>query len=187
MGIRITDRDRKIIDFVGKNPCFGETLCSIFFSATSYVTASHRLMLLAEHGYINRYREGYGCPYFYFLGTKCPKQQIHLDLIAKCYVFLENTHYKVLSWNREVTLKNGIRPDVITDIKDVNNGRTATLYIEVERYNNSLLKKIEKYEEIYRTVTNDFAILYVCDDKFSKCSCCKINQLTIEVLKSFCK
>ncbi len=155
----ITERDLKALDFIGKCPCKSDIIQKLFYP--SYSVTMYRLRAMLADGYINRYRGGVGQKYVYYT-DKRPKQIEHMNMIAMSCLWLKNRGYRVLNFKREVRL-DGVRPDAIIGIEK--NGEYGVLMVEIERFNNTLVKKISLYEKIYKEKKyfNTFKILYVCN------------------------
>lgn len=153
----MTDRDLKVIEFVAMNPCSVDVIERLFYP--SYRVATRRLNKIVEYGYLKRYRESPNEKYFYYTG-KLPKQREHLNISIKTILYAQSLGYEVVEFRREVKLDN-IRPDAIIGLKK--NDKSGVLLVEVERFNNSLKKKIKKYEEIYKNKKyfSKFKILYI--------------------------
>ena len=157
----ITDRDIKALNFIQKNPCRSDVIQQLFYP--SYRVAMKRLEKITDEGYCKRYRENLNKKYFYYVGNK-PKQINHLDMTARSILWIKSKGYDVLNFKREVQL-DGARPDAVIGIEK--NGEYGVLMIEIERFNNTLNKKISIYEKVYREKKyfNSFKILYVCSKK----------------------
>lgn len=153
----MTDRDLKVIDFVSKNPCRSDVIEKLFY--TSYRVAMRRLQKICDYGYLKRWRDNPNEKYFYYIG-KLPKQKEHLNLAAKTILYAKSLGYEVVEFRREVKL-DSIRPDAILGLK--RGDKYGVLVVEVERFNNSLKKKLEKYEKIYKDKKyfSKFKILYI--------------------------
>lgn len=159
----LTERDLKVLDFIQKNPCRSDVIEKLFYP--SYRVAMKRLSVMVDDGYCKRYRETPNHKYFYYCKSR-PKHLEHFDLTSRSILWIQSQGYKVVSFRREVKL-DGAKPDAIAGIKK--NGQYGILMIEIERFNNTLNKKISIYERIYREKKyfNTFKILYVCNKKVS--------------------
>lgn len=157
----ITKRDTEVLEFIKNNPCKSDIIEKLFYP--SYRVAMKRLNTMYEEGYVKRYRPTPNDKYFYYIGTK-PKQVEHMDLTARSILWIKSKGYNVVSFKREVKLE-GIRPDAIAGIEK--GGNCGILMIEIERFNNSLKKKLELYEKIYKDKKyfSEFKILYVCNNR----------------------
>lgn len=169
-------RDVEIVKFIAQNPCYTDTIANLFFHGNPY-SACRRLKKLEENGYIKRVRHNYFEPFFLYRST-LPKQLKHLDLIAKTYIYIRTLGYEIIEWQREVN-ENNIRPDAKALVKK--NGITFTLYVEVERFENKLPKKLPKYEAL-QTDKNKIAILLVYDNKYKAESKIPITRVTTDVI-----
>ena len=150
----MTKRDLEIAQFIEDNPCRSDTIAKVFNMPIR--VANRRLKALTEYGYINRYREDIHTRYFYYAGTR-PKQVEHMNLVALSYVWIREQGYTIINFKREVKL-DGIRPDAVALVSK--NGKKSFICVEVERYNNRLPKKIDKYR--MQTQITNFSILYIC-------------------------
>lgn len=159
----LTERDVKALEFIKNNPCRSDVLEKLFYP--SYRVAMKRLSTLVDDGYCKRYRETPNHKYFYYCGKR-PKHLEHFDLTARTIIWMKSKGYNVLNFKREVKL-DGAKPDAIAGIEK--DGRYGVLMIEVERFNNTLNKKISLYEKMYREKKyfNTFKILYVCNKQVS--------------------
>lgn len=157
----ITKRDKEVLEFIKNNPCKGDIIEKLFYP--SYRVAMKRLNVMYEARYVKRYRSTPNDKYFYYIGTK-PKQIEHMDLTARSILWIKSRGYNVISFKREVKL-DGIRPDAIVGIEK--GDKYGILMIEIERFNNSLKKKLGAYEKIYKEQKyfNEFKILYVCNNR----------------------
>ncbi|MGM9543794.1 MAG: hypothetical protein ACI3T9_02295 [Romboutsia timonensis] len=153
----MTDRDLKVIEFVSKNPCRSDLIEKLFYP--SYRVAMRRLQKIVDYGYLKRYRDSPNEKYFYYSG-KMPRQFEHLNLSVKTILYAKSLGYEVVEFRREVKLDN-IRPDAVIGLKK--NNKYGVLLVEVERFNNSLKKKLTKYEQIYKDKKyfSKFKILYI--------------------------
>ncbi len=150
------ERDLLITEFIENNPCRSTTIAKVFNMPIRIV--NRRLKALTEYGYINRYRENVNNAYFYYASSNRPKQIHHMDLVALSYVYIRQMGYEILSFRREVAL-NGIRPDALVLVSKDN--RQHYICVEVERNNNRLPKKINKYH--MQQQLKEYEILYVCN------------------------
>lgn len=159
----MTDRDAKVLEFIKNNPCRSDVLEKLFYP--SYRVAMKRLSALVDYGYCKRYRETPNHKYFYYCNKK-PKHLEHFDMTARSIIWIQSQGYNVLEFRREVKL-DGAKPDAIVGIEKNNN--YGILMVEIERFNNTLNKKISIYENIYREKKyfNTFKILYVCNKQVS--------------------
>ena len=157
----MTSRDSKVVSFVSANPCRSDVIQKIFYP--SYRVAMRRLNKLVDYGYLKRWRESPNEKYFYYTKSR-PKQLEHLNTAAKTILYAKSIGYEVIEFRREVKLDN-IRPDAVLGLKKGN--QYGVLLVEVERFNNSLKKKIDKYEKIYkeRKYFSKFKILYISNYK----------------------
>lgn len=153
----MTSRDSEVVSFVSANPCRSDVIQKIFYP--SYRVAMRRLNKLTEYGYIKRWRESPNEKYFYYTKSR-PKQIEHLNTAAKTILYCKSLGYEVVEFRREVKLDN-IRPDAILGLR--RGDKYGVLLVEVERFNNSLKKKLEKYEKIYKEKKyfSKFKILYI--------------------------
>jgi hypothetical protein len=121
----------------------------------------YRLEKMVDEGYLKRYRESQNKKYFYYIGKR-PRQIEHMDMTTRSILWIQSKGYEVLNFKREVIL-DGARPDAIVGIEK--NGQYGVLMVEIERFNNTLAKKIPVYEKIYKEKKyfNTFKILYVCN------------------------
>lgn len=166
----MTDRDRQVIEFIQNSPCRSDLIIRLFYP--SYRVGTRRLNKLVELGYCKRTRESTTDRYFYFCGRQ-PKQLDHMDLIARSQLWLIQKGYTIERFKREVKL-NGVRPDALIVISK--GSKTGVLMLEVERYNNRLPKKIDKYIDILNSKElGKFKILYVCNTNISNNSIDIIN------------
>ncbi|WP_069999462.1 hypothetical protein [Cellulosilyticum sp. I15G10I2] len=154
----LTERDLKALEFISKCPCKSDVVQKLFYP--SYSVTMYRLRAMIADGYIKRYRGGVGEKYFYYTGKR-PKQIEHMNMVAMCYLWIKSKGYEVLNFKREVKLGE-VKPDAIIGIEK--NGEYGVLMIEIERFNNTLVKKISSYEKIYKDKRyfNTFKVLYVC-------------------------
>lgn len=154
----LTERDLNVVEFIEKNPCRSDVIQKLFYP--SYRVAMNRLNKMVDEGYLRRYRENPNKKYFYYIGSR-PKQIEHMDLATRSILWIQSKGYQVLNFKREVKL-DGARPDAVAGI--TKNNEYGILMIEIERFNNTLNKKIPIYERIYkeRKYFNSFKILYVC-------------------------
>ena len=154
----LTERDLKALEFIQNNPCRSDIIQQMFYP--SYRVAMNRLARMVDEGYCKRYRENPNEKYFYYSGKK-PKQIQHMDMAARSILWIRSKGYEVLNFKREVKL-DGARPDAVAGISKGN--EYGVLMIEIERFNNTLAKKISLYEKIYKDKKyfNTFKILYVC-------------------------
>lgn len=160
----MTKRDLEVVEFVSANPCKSDVIYKLFYP--SYRVAMRRLNKLVEYGHLKRFRESPNEQYFYY--TKCrPRQIEHINTAAKTILYARALGYEVVEFKREVKLDN-IRPDAIMALKKDN--EVGILMVEVERFNNSLKKKLSSYEQIYREKKyfSSFKILYISN--FNVCS-----------------
>ncbi|WP_069997731.1 hypothetical protein [Cellulosilyticum sp. I15G10I2] len=157
----LTERDNKALEFIKKNPCRSDIIHILFYP--SYRVAMYRLEKMVDEGYCKRYRENPNAKYFYYTGNK-PRQIEHMDMAARSILWIRSKGYEVLNFRREVKL-DGARPDAVIGIQKSN--EYGVLMIEIERFNNTLNKKISIYEKVYRErkYFNSFKILYVCSKK----------------------
>lgn len=155
----ITERDKEVIGFITKCPCYSDTIQELFYPSVR--VANRRLELMTDYKYIRRFRERVNDKYFYYTGRK-PKQLEHMDLAARTLIWIKQQGYKVLEFKREVKF-DGARPDAVIGI--YKNGKYGVVVLEVERFNNSLERKISIYERILREgkLFNTFKILYICN------------------------
>ena len=153
----MTNRDSEVVSFVSANPCRSDVIQKIFYP--SYRVAMRRLNKLTEYGYLKRWRESPNEKYFYYTKSR-PKQLEHLNTAAKTILYAKSLGYEVVEFRREVKL-DSIRPDAILGLK--RGDKYGVLVVEVERFNNSLKKKLEKYEKIYKDKKyfSKFKILYI--------------------------
>lgn len=157
----MTSRDLKVIEFVSKNPCRSDLIEKLFYP--SYRVAMRRLQKIVDYGYLKRHRDNPNEKYFYYSG-KLPKQKEHLNLAAKTILYAKSMGYDVVEFRREVKLDN-IRPDAVLGLRQ--GDKYGVLLVEVERFNNSLKKKLDKYEKIYKDKKyfSKFKILYISNYK----------------------
>lgn len=80
--------------------------------------------------------------------TKTPKQIEHVRLISRFYPYLESQGYKVIKYDYEVTLSEGIRADALAVAKSPE-GKVEVYVVECERSNTSIPDKIKAYEKYY--------------------------------------
>lgn len=155
----LTVRDMNALEFISSNPCRSDIIEKLFYP--SYRVAMYRLNKMVNEGYCKRYRESPNKKFFYYTGSK-PKQIDHMDLAARSILWIKENGYNVLNFRREIKL-DGARPDAIVGIE--RNGKYGILMVEIERFNNTLNKKISIYEKVYREKKyfNTFKILYVCN------------------------
>lgn len=157
----LTKRDLEVLDFIKNNPCRSDILERLFYP--SYRVAMKRLSVMVKDGYCKRYRGNPNEKYFYYVGRR-PKQIDHMDMAARTILWIQDKGYKVIKFKREVKL-DGVRPDAVVGIEK--DGEYGILMVEIERFNNTLNKKISIYENVYRErkYFNAFKILYVCNKK----------------------
>jgi hypothetical protein len=150
----ITNRDWKVIEFVDKIPCYGDTLQKIFYPSPR--VAYYRLSFLHDYLYIKRNRHGANDKYFYFTKRESA-QKLHLDLLAKTYLWLINNKYTVDILTVQTQIGN-LRPDMTINLE--RNGKKVYMAVELQRMFDS--EKIKKYEE------SEFKkLLYVSDKKIT--------------------
>lgn len=179
-GLRLQPRDIQAIKFVAQNPCYSDTICKLYYNNNINV-CNKRLTKMTDYGYLNRTRNYIGEAYFYYVDTKTPPhQRIHLDLVAKSYLFL-STLGRILEWEREPTDLSNIIPDAKALITQ--DDITGIIYVEVERYHNCLKQKIKLYEDNYNP-DNPFSLLYFCNDNYSVSSPIPVIQVTLDTLVS---
>lgn len=139
----ITDRDYKVVEFVSKLPCYSDTIQKIFFSNTSQRVTNRRLTFLHDYLYLRRSRHGANDKYFYFTKRE-PKQKLHLDYIARTYLWIYQNGYKIHDFEVQKDYDKLI-PDMVLQIEK--DGKKGTLAVEVELSNNNIARKIKKYED----------------------------------------
>lgn len=135
----ITNRDWKVVEFVDKIPCYSDTIQKLFYP--SKCVANRRLAFLNDYLYIRRSRHGANDKYFYYT-KKEPSQKLHLDLLARTYLWLINEGYRVDIMTVQTQIGN-IRPDMTCKVE--RNRKTAIMAVEIQRMFDS--EKIKKYEE----------------------------------------
>lgn len=175
----LTNRDKEVLEFISKNPCRSDTIIRLFYP--SYRVGTKRLQVMTDAKYLKRYRESPNCKYFCYVGSK-PKQLEHMDMAVKTILWVKSKGYTVLSFKREIKL-DGARPDAIIGIEK--NGQYGILMVEIERFNNTLKKKIELYERILEEgkYFNTFKILYVCNKEITSDKVDVINVKPKEIEK----
>lgn len=153
----MTERDLKVVKFVSANPCKSDVIYKLFYP--SYRVAMRRLNKLVEYGYLKRFRESPNEQYCYYAKQR-PRQIEHLNIAAKTILYARSLGYEVIEFRREIKLDN-IRPDAIMALQKGN--EVGILIVEVERFNNSLKKKLKSYEQIYKEQRyfSKFKILYI--------------------------
>lgn len=147
----LTDRDKTVINFIERIPCYSYTIKDLFFKSTR--TANRRLEKLYDYKYVNRTREHASKHYFYWgKGKREPadKHKKHYDLIARAYKwidkFCKDKNYTLLSL--EIQKKHGkVKPDLILYLQGEKNGEIveSVLPVEIERGNN-IGVTINKYD-----------------------------------------
>ena len=173
----LTDRDKKALEFISNNPCRSDVVARLFYP--SYRVAMRRLNAMYDNGYCRRYRETPNNKYFYYVGKR-PKHLEHFDLTARSILWMQSKGYDVLSFKREIKLDR-VKPDAIAGIKK--GDKTGILMIEIERFNNTLKKKIELYEKVLKEQKyfSSFKILYVCNKQVYSDIVSIINIKPVEV------
>lgn len=136
----ITDRDRKVLDFLNKfHVARTSTIEQLFYPSGR--VARRRLAELYEHGEVKRERDGPGAEYIWYY--KRPKQFLHNLLLTDFYRDLTRK-YNVTNFVKEPSICD-IRPDALIRY----NGKTA--FVEVEASHKSL--DVDKYERLLKTGT----------------------------------
>lgn len=135
------ERDMKVVEFIKMIPCYSNTITKIFYTSTRM--ANKHLEQLYDYGYINRYRKFAHENYFYYTG-KLKTHRKHYDIIARVYHWLEQNNYEILNCKVQVQ-EQGIRPDLILEIKQ--NNKVGILTVEIERSYGNLKHTIKKYGE----------------------------------------
>ena len=110
-----------------------------------------------------------------------------MDLVAKTIIYLKKNGYVIVDFQREIVLDK-IRPDALIYCQKAN--KTYAYFVEVERFNNRLPKKIEYYTNIFaklksKTPYVNIKLLYVCSRKVE--GCIDIENLHPGILKDCCK
>lgn len=139
----LTDRDKKIMEFVQGCPADSDTICKLFFQGKR--TCNERLRKLADYGYLKRFRKNVTENYVYYIKRK-PIQIEHCNYVSKAYAWIKEQGYQVEKFKREVLMEN-IRMDMLCQIHDT--VERGYLIVEVELSNNNINKKIMKYEDFY--------------------------------------
>lgn len=145
MGIRITDRDTEMLDFIRTvKVADADSLSKIFFNG-SLRSCQKRLLMLNDCGYINRFRDNNWEPYVYYTGKK-DKQWRHNVYLSKLTAKLKEDGAEILKIKSSTKINNVIVDGIIAVKKD---GSIKICMIEIER--NYRKETINKYIELYKS------------------------------------
>ena len=169
----ITDRDRKVIEFIEKFNCVStNTIYELFYP--SLRVTQNRLKLMTDNKIIKRDRSHFTSQYYYYTDAK-PKQVYHQILLAELYKEL----------NKIVTIEAFIKEYCIEDIRAdalvvySRNNKNYIAFVEVELSNTP---DIQKYERLYKSgryksyFNGVFPLIYYVTDK-------TIPKTNLEVIK----
>ena len=139
--MRVTDRDKRVIKFLGDNNCVCSTitLAKLFYNenhnlSSSVTIANRRLKKLHEGQYIQKIPRRFGEQQLWFIGNSKPNQsQLRHKVIMTDFIGeLVYQGYKLLDVKFEYTLpeKYKIRSDMFVTIEF--NNQIAYLFVEVD-------------------------------------------------------
>ncbi|NLY46814.1 MAG: hypothetical protein GX053_12635 [Tissierella sp.] len=141
--MRITERDRKVLDFIENfKIATTDTIQELFYP--SLKVAQRRLKLLHDNKYIKRDREHFTSQFYYYI--RKPKQLKHSLLLTDFYRELNKTSSIELFKNEFII--EDLRSDgfVAYELK----GKKDIAFVEVEISNKGF--DIEKYERLYKSM-----------------------------------
>lgn len=202
----ITQRHKDIVYFLKDlgNCCKRETIEDIWYNTKwGENTAAAHLKFLCETENktyrIKRERVNeYKTQYYYWGSGPMPKNYIHADLVAKVWVYFKYTVKRdIVTWVKEPSEFEAIRPDIKIVYKNKNKKGTSTVYVEVERSHvENIAKKLELYQQEYNRLKNEngagdyvpFSLLYFYKNDyeikgFTPSNGFKINHVPIEKLE----
>lgn len=166
----LTKRDIMVIDFLDEfKVASSDTLQELFFPSVR--VAQRRLSAIAEAGYINRSRDGFGSAYIYYL--KKPKQLRHSLTLTDFYREAHKV-VDVCKFIKEPALGSVI-PDGLIAFES--NQRKRLAFVEVELSNKGF--DVDKYNAF--DWKHHFPVepeLIVISDK--KIPQCRLNTLLID-------
>ena len=138
----ITDRDRKIKEFLKEVGVADTKTISILFFNDGIRRCQQRLKILTDHNYINFFREGIPGQNIFYTGRK-PKNWKHKIIFSQLLAQLKSQNIKILKYR--TPLKVG--PVIADGFIAVNDkGENKIYLVEVER---TKLFNINKYIDLY--------------------------------------
>lgn len=138
----VTDRDRKVIDFISNMNCVNTNIIYELFYPSLRV-AQNRLKLMYDNKILKRDRDHFTNQFYYYIDNK-PKQVNHNLILAKFYNKLSKTA-KIVTFKKEYSIGD-VRSDALVIYSRGNKSYIA--FIEVELSNTP---DIWKYEKLYKS------------------------------------
>lgn len=146
MRVKLTDRDRAIIEFLKLNKCADtESLSHIFFSS-SLRACQNRLKKLVDNGNIKAFRENILTQNIYYVRRK-PVSYKHALKVTQFIAEIHKLNYEIIKYRVPYKLSN-IIADALFIIK-VNN-KVIPIFLEVEL---TKFFDLEKYQKLYYSRT----------------------------------
>lgn len=138
----VTDRDRKVIDFIGEMNCVNTSVIYELFYPSLRV-AQNRLKLMYDNKILKRDRNHFTNQFYYYIDNK-PKQISHNLILAKFYNKLSKRS-KIVRFKKEYSVGD-IRSDALTIYS--RGSKSYIAFVEVELSNKP---DILKYERLYKS------------------------------------
>ena len=137
--VRLTDRDKRIINFVSNvGICNTNTIYALFYEGVSLRNCQLRLSKLVEGKQLKRWRNEINSQYYYYIGIK-PKQYLHKSLFGSTLAYLKSNGYQVTEYQTPCKLANIISDGVI-----LANGKYYLIEVELSKY-----LDVDKYNKFY--------------------------------------
>ncbi len=134
MNVKLTDRDKNIIQFLKQYKCADtHTLAKLFFQNTksSQILCERRLKRLVDAGHLRRWRADILHPYIFYC-NKRPTNIVHSTMISSVYAELM-TKYQVVKIEKEYEVRykaSKLRTDVMAILRI--DGKLKPLFIELD-------------------------------------------------------
>ncbi len=161
--IKITDRDKEIVEFLRANKCADtETLSNIFFNS-SLRACQNRLKKLVDNGNIKAFRENILTQNIYYVRRK-PISYKHALKVTHFIAELHKLNIEIIKYRVPYKLSN-IIADALFIIK-INN-QAIPIFLEVELTKFFDLEKYQRlyYSRVWKEVFPMFPKIIVITDK----------------------